>query len=276
MSETGDMQRRGFDELRFAAQGQQHAVYSRGAGPSVIVLHELPGLAPRCVDFAERLVAAGFRVHLPLLFGQPLEFRPLHWMRQLCVSEEFARLKGGVRAPITDWLRALAHDIAEREGGARIGVVGMCLTAGFVIPMILEPGVGAAVMAQPSVPFSALYRISGLGGSGDWTREINCDDTDLDAAAEAAHRDGKAVLMMRHRADRLCPGARIERLAARFGAAAEVCEVEGVSAWRRIVDPPHALLTEEWAQNEASPEGRAAREAAARTLVFLARHLASG
>ena len=46
-------------------------VYRRGSGPAVIVIHEIPGLHPLVIRFADRIVAAGMTVFLPVLFGEP-------------------------------------------------------------------------------------------------------------------------------------------------------------------------------------------------------------
>ena len=46
-------------------------VYRRGTGPAVIVIHEMPGLHPLVIRFADRVAAAGMTVFLPSLFGTP-------------------------------------------------------------------------------------------------------------------------------------------------------------------------------------------------------------
>ena len=42
-----------------------------GSGPAVIVIHEMPGLHPLVVRFADRVAAAGMTVFCPSLFGEP-------------------------------------------------------------------------------------------------------------------------------------------------------------------------------------------------------------
>ena len=42
-----------------------------GSGPAVIIIHEIPGLHPLVVRFADRVAAAGMTVFLPSLFGKP-------------------------------------------------------------------------------------------------------------------------------------------------------------------------------------------------------------
>ena len=46
-------------------------VYRRGSGPAVIVIHEIPGLHPLVLRFADRVMDAGMTVFLPSLFGEP-------------------------------------------------------------------------------------------------------------------------------------------------------------------------------------------------------------
>jgi len=61
----------GFDETRFRTGGRTHEVFRAGAGPAVIVVHEMPGLTPGMIAFGQRLIDAGNRAHLPSLFGRP-------------------------------------------------------------------------------------------------------------------------------------------------------------------------------------------------------------
>ncbi|MGN6131980.1 MAG: dienelactone hydrolase family protein [Nocardioidaceae bacterium] len=54
-----------------SAAGYTHDTYRKGTGPGVVVIHELPGMTPQVIAFAEEVVAAGFTVVLPHLFGTP-------------------------------------------------------------------------------------------------------------------------------------------------------------------------------------------------------------
>ncbi|HEY5339262.1 MAG TPA: dienelactone hydrolase family protein, partial [Rhizomicrobium sp.] len=51
--------------------GWTRDIYRRGSGPAVIIIHEIPGLHPQVVRFADRVAAAGMTVFLPSLFGTP-------------------------------------------------------------------------------------------------------------------------------------------------------------------------------------------------------------
>src|SRR5450759_4430136 len=63
----------GFDHSMFTHDGRAHEVFRAGTGPAVIVIHEMPGLHPGVVEFAQRLIDAGYMVFLPALFGRPGE-----------------------------------------------------------------------------------------------------------------------------------------------------------------------------------------------------------
>jgi hypothetical protein len=186
----------GFRSSEFSAGDITHPVFDKGTGACVLVMHELPGLTQAFVNFAERLIAEGFHVFMPLLIGRPLKSATLNNAQQLCVSVEFARLQAGVSAPITSWLRALAQHISITEGSPKVGVIGMCLTGAFVIPLVIEPCVRAGVVSQPAIPYSVPYRLLGVG-SGRWMRQLNVSNEDLEEAARCAclaNRAGSARL----------------------------------------------------------------------------------
>ena len=50
-------------------------VYHLGSGPAVIVIHEMPGLHPGVIRFADRVAAAGMTVFCPVLFGAAADRR---------------------------------------------------------------------------------------------------------------------------------------------------------------------------------------------------------
>src|SRR5689334_1743655 len=84
--------------------GVTHPTYRKGTGPGVVIVHEIPGLTPKVIAFAEEVVAAGFTVVLPHLFGTPE--RPMSvpyiatTLTRLCVNAEFTKLATGVTAPV--------------------------------------------------------------------------------------------------------------------------------------------------------------------------------
>ena len=56
----------GYVKFNFTEGQWTRSVYRRGSGPAVIVIHETPGLHPLVIRFADRIVAAGMTVFLPV------------------------------------------------------------------------------------------------------------------------------------------------------------------------------------------------------------------
>jgi dienelactone hydrolase len=138
--------------------GTTRPTYRKGSGPGVIVIHELPGMTPDVIAFGEEVVAAGFTVVMPQLFGTPGQspsFQSLtSAMIQVCTSAEFTKLATGKTAPITDWLRSLARELHAELGGPGVGALGMCFTGGYALGMMVDESVAAPVLAQPAAPFA--------------------------------------------------------------------------------------------------------------------------
>ncbi|RVU46017.1 dienelactone hydrolase family protein [Rubrivivax rivuli] len=274
----GSMAEFGFSERAFPPEGGA-PLYDIGNAKDrpVLVMHELPGLNEACARFARRLSERNFHVHVPLLFGRSLDptpefVRTVRNYRALCVSEEFANLEAGKTAPIAARLRVLAAHISKAHGGAKVGVIGMCLTGSFVIPLIIEPGVAAAVASQPAIPLHLAHVLTGLG-HGPWKEQINVDDEVLKEAVDVAKRFCKPILIQRFKSDRICPGERNRRLAAAFGSLATTVEYEGGSLVRRLFNPPHAVLTSEFKANGGGHLGQQTRDAFDTVVAFLDQHL---
>jgi len=146
----------GWAQGTHTADGRTHPTYRRGTGPGVVVIHELPGITPEVVAFAEEVVAAGFTVVMPVLFGTPgapgTMREVLRVIPRVCVNREFTILAAGRTSPVAGWLRSLARQLHEDVGGPGVGVVGMCFTGGFALATMVDPSVAAPVVAQPSSP----------------------------------------------------------------------------------------------------------------------------
>ena len=140
------------------ADGITHDTYRKGTGPGVIVIHEIPGMTPDVIAFAEEVVVQRHTVVMPHLFGIPEDApTPKVLAREfakICVNKEFTKLALNETAPLADWLRSLARDLHEEVGGPGVGAVGMCFTGGFALAMMVDAPVVAPVVAQPSAPFA--------------------------------------------------------------------------------------------------------------------------
>ena len=139
------------------AGGITHPTYRKGSGPGVIVIHEIPGITPAVIAFAEQVAARGFTVVLPSLFGR--EEAPARTVREslrsiarVCVSREFSLFALGRASPVATWLRSLARELHAELDGPGVGAVGMCLTGGFALAMLADAPVAAPVLAQSASP----------------------------------------------------------------------------------------------------------------------------
>ena len=204
----------------FEADGETHPTYRKGAGPGVVLIHELPGMTPEVIQFAEDVVAAGFTVVMPHLFGTPeAPFTArslLATLPRVCVNREFNKLALGRTSPIAGWLRALARDLHGELGGPGVGALGMCFTGGFALAMMVDPAVAAPVVAQPSLPFPI-----GKARADD----LNLSPDDL-AAVKARAAAGCQVLGLRYAGDS-ATGTRFERLEREIGSAFIRVDLDG-------------------------------------------------
>jgi dienelactone hydrolase len=239
---------------------QTRTVYRAGVGPAVIVMSEMPGITPQVAQFARTVVAQGFTVFMPLLFGQVLRpATPGYSLRTIlkgCISREFRVLASHESSPIVDWLRALAGHAHAQCGGPGVGAVGMCFTGNFALGMMLNAPVIAPVLAQPSLPFAiGKTRCAGLHASRQ----------ELQAAHDKIDRQGARILGLRFIQDPMCPKARFDRLRSEFGSAFEAVELDEKHANPKGPKPAHSMLT----NHLIDEHGEATREALDRTLSFL-------
>ncbi|HEX4401113.1 MAG TPA: dienelactone hydrolase family protein [Galbitalea sp.] len=211
----------GWKQSPFSGGGRTHDVYEKGSGPGVVFIPEVPGLTPDVLGLAQHLVDSGFTVVVPSPFGTPgregTMGYTLRTVARLCVSAEFRAFALDAHRPISDFLRAVAADLASRTPGAGVGVIGMCFTGGFALATAVDGSVLASVLSQPAVPFptSRARRMDpGLSAS------------ELDAVAARTMDDGLCVLGLRFSEDISAPRARFAGLKARLGDAFEVIELD--------------------------------------------------
>ncbi|WP_363346693.1 alpha/beta fold hydrolase [Methylocystis echinoides] len=225
--------------FEFQHGGWTRAVFKRGAGPAVIVIHELPGLHPLVVRFGDRLVDAGFTCYLPSLFGHP--GRPVSsayalssFASTLCLRREFSFWAADRSSPIVDWLRALARKAHEDCRGNGVGAIGMCLTGNFALAMTTEPSVVAPVLAEPSLPLPlGAARRAALGASPE---EIAC-------VKERLANEDLSILGLRFKDDPYVPQERFDALRRTFGDRFEAIELDPQSAKQDAPKPAHSVLT---------------------------------
>jgi dienelactone hydrolase len=222
----------GWARASFTAGGITHDTFRRGAGPGVIVVHEIPGITPKVAHFGNEVADAGFTVVMPSLVGTPgKEPNAVYGARSMatvCVSREFTHWALDATSPVTAWLRALARAVHGDVGGPGVGAVGMCFSGGFALAMMVDEVMVAPVLAQPSLPF-AIGRERGA--------DVNLAPDDALVVAQRA-ADGCQVLGLRFRDDKLV-GSRFDTLRDLLGGAFIAVELPSNSK------KDHSVLTEQ-------------------------------
>ena len=222
----------GWDHSVFTHDGVTHATYRKGSGPVVVVVHEIPGITPKVLEFAERVVAQGFTVVMPLLVGEvgrkPSGSYIASSMRKICISREFTTMAMHKTSPIISWLRALARQMHSEVGGVGVGAGGMCFSGGFALGMMVDDIMVAPVLSQPSMPFAV-----GSNRSAD----LNLSPSDEARIVERAQA-GCQVLGLRFTGDKLV-GTRFDSLRELLGDAFVAVEFESTTK------QDHSVLTEQ-------------------------------
>ncbi len=120
--------------------------------PPILLLHELPGLNQKTINYAISL-AGNFTVYVPLLFGSRKQDSVLNGMLAYGFNGEWWKrdsLNGS--REIIKWLRLVTQNIAEKHHGQKIGIIGMCLTGSLPLALLDNENIHAVVTAQPSLP----------------------------------------------------------------------------------------------------------------------------
>jgi dienelactone hydrolase len=228
----------GFAESSFTHRGTTRTVYRRGDGPGVVVVHEIPGITPQVADFGRRVAEIGLTAVLPVLFGTPGRALSSGYLLEqvawVCIRREFTTFALGRSSPVTDWLRALCREVHAQCGGPGVGAIGMCLTGGFALAMMVDPSVAAPILSQPSCPFpiTAAHRAA-----------IDVSPAEL-AVAKRRAAEGVTVLGLRFTHDRACPAERFETLRRELGSGFESIEIDsGPGNPHGIPSSAHSVLT---------------------------------
>lgn len=262
--------RDGYDDLSdyetttFQESGHTRTLFRKGTGPAVLVISEIPGITPEVAGFGRKVASRGMTAVLPQLFGDP--GRPasvpyqLEQMVSCCISREFSTFALRRTSPVTTWLRALGASEHDRCGGPGVGVVGMCLTGGFALAMMVDERVLAPVLSQPSMPFP-------LGS--ERKRDLGLSDDDL-AKVKRRAADGTCVLGLRFSHDPMSPPQRFERLREELGDSFIAVEIDS-SPGNTHGHPrsAHSVLTSHLQDEPGTPT----REALERTLAFFSERL---
>ena len=202
----------------------------------IIVIHEVPGITPSVLAFADRLVERGATVWLPSLSGIPGRGPNVPYLAQtlarVCVAKEFALFAANQTPPIAQWLRSLANLLSESLGGRPVGALGMCFSGGFALAMATDPIVQAPVLSQPAAPLR-------LGAERAGSLSISPEDL------EAVKANGCNVLGLRFTGDVLVPADRFSFLARALGDRFTAVQIPSPDRSLSIKRIAHSVLTED-------------------------------
>ena len=237
-----------FDASEHTALGATRTVYRKGTGPAVLVIHEVPGITPLVAEFGRKVADRGMTAVMPDLLGTPGKSPSggyiMSSMARACVSREFAVFASGKTSPITAWLRDLARAEHAQCGGPGVGAVGMCLTGGFALAMMVDPVVVAPVLSQPSLP-AAISKKN--------RRELGISEVDL-ATVKQRVAEGVCVIGLRFTGDAAVPAERFARLREELGDGFIGVEIDSSASNPWGYGPKaHSVLTEDYSDAEGSP-----------------------
>jgi dienelactone hydrolase len=232
----------GYQRFEFSDGRWTRPVYRRGTGPAVIVIHEMPGMHPLVIRFADHIVEAGMTAVLPSLFGTPgkqvsMAYGLAEMVKGICVRREFTVWATDRSSPIVDWLRALSREMHSQCGGKGVGAVGMCFTGNFALAMMTEPAVVAPVLSQPSLPLPA--------GPGSTKRRgaIGVSDAEIACAKRRFTDENLSMIGLRFHGDPFVPEERFATLKRTFGERFEAIELDPKDAQPNTGMVPHSVLT---------------------------------
>jgi len=212
MTETSSSALAGWAPEPFTNAGITHTLYTRGSGPGVVLLPEIPGMTPEVLGLADHLVDSGFTVTVISLFGDP--GRPLspgyaaRSFASACINREFQAFAKRADRPVAEYVRAVARRVHDRVGGPGVGVIGMCFSGGFALASAAEPAVLAPVASQPSLP---------LPLTTSRRRDLGMSEREREAISKRVQQDGLCLLGLRFSEDKVSPRDRFRSLRAAFG-----------------------------------------------------------
>jgi len=261
--------------VRWTAGGRTFDVYTldREPGPAVLLLHEIPGLTPRCLALAQTIASRGFKVYAPRLFGakpapgpEPMGLRGFlavaHGIFSACFGGPFSCLSQHHTGRIVDQVCDLSARIHALDKDRPMGVIGLCISGSLALAVAARPWIGAAVVSQPALPLVALSQ-----------KAQAAIPADAQIAALKARRVPVPILALRFSEDHLSPRPRMEALCDQLHPHIQVIEILSGDQSRQVCIPKaaHAVLTEELAPPE--DPNHPTRQALQRVLDFFSQNL---
>lgn len=233
----------------FEHKGISLPVYKRGKGAGIVLMHELPGITPKVLEFSNTLVARGFTVWMPSLTGIPgqetSKYAIAKQLVKVCIRKEFHMLAKNHSSPITGWLRALCCKLDHVTSRQGIGVLGMCFTGNFALTMMVETCVKAPVVCQPYLPIPL---------TPAFKRSLHLSQEELNIIKTKTLDSELKVLGLRFSDDSISPSDRFKCLKNELGNGFEEIEIDSSPGNpHHISQQAHSVLTEDFNSNTDHP-----------------------
>lgn len=221
---------------------KSRTVFWLGDGPGVVLMHELPGLTDYVADFGREIAKNGYRVFMPVMFGKAFPSELGRWLNGagLCINREFLLFARRTSSPITDWLRALCAEAHAQCSGPGVGAIGLCLSGGFVLSMMVDESVIAPVMSEPSLPFCLPHNLNKPSQAA-----LGISSEELEIVKDRSRNEDIPLMGLRFSNDWICPARRFESLQQQFGN--RFIKIEIPSEKKDSYGmPAHSVLTEDY------------------------------
>jgi len=238
-----------YELFTFEHKGISLPVYKRGKGAGIVLMHELPGITPKVLEFSNALVNRGFTVWVPSLTGIPGQkssrYAIAKQLFKVCIRKEFHMLAKNHSSPITVWLRALCCKLDLTTGKQGIGVLGMCFTGNFALTLMIETCVKAPVVCQPFLPLPLTPTLK---------RSLHLSQEDLNIIKTKTFDSELKVLGLRFSDDATSPSERFKCLKNALGNGFEEIEIDSSPGNAHQISPrAHSVLTADFNSNTDHP-----------------------
>ncbi len=191
-----------------------YCIGSDRSKPPVILLHELPGLSAKTLEYAESL-STDFTVYVPMLFGKLNQDSLLFGTSAFLFNGEWGWPLGGSdldsNTPIVKWLRHVVSEIEKEHKEKSIGVIGNCLTGSLPLLLLANEHVRAIVLAQPTLPLRF------VSYSDDDRRSLGISKSELSKAKKIVNDKNTKIYGVKFQNDCVSPPEKRDTLMAEFG-----------------------------------------------------------
>lgn len=224
-----------------------HPVFCIGtdrSNPPVILLHELPGLSPKTLQYAKTL-SKDFYVYVPLLYGKPNQQSTLRGALAFHTNGEWqARPELNGSSRIVKWLQYVTTQVQLNHPTQTIGVIGNCMTGTVPLALLDNPSVTAAVLAQPTPPLPLFYY------SHEDKYSLAISESEL---AKAVTRKDVRIYFVRFETDCVSLPEKKASLKAHFGNRlidGEITKLEYINPLECNCQRVHSTLIGEWGSRD--------------------------